>query len=222
MATNEPTRKAGGKQRLSKPLDRPYIPLAKGVRAYSTYPQRGVSPLPDVFRGKVDIEGKPRDLRRAGYLRADQQIGSMTSPVRAGDFLRFGYLKNGDVRIRGMSYGEIAKRDVKFLVHMMSLRQGYGRFAAFEYPKAPAIEPQVSAPAKKPCTETIEVLENLLADARRGKLKGMAFIASFTDNHFIADAAGCNRAFPVRTRGMLKSLDDALSDLIRKNGEEEE
>ena len=61
------------------------------------------------------------------------------------------------------------------------------------------------------CRETFQVLEQLLVEALQGQIIGMAFVAQYKQRRFIADATGVCRTHPVFTRGMLKSLDDALA-----------
>lgn len=59
--------------------------------------------------------------------------------------------------------------------------------------------------------DTVEALEELLAHARAGQLKGFAFVASLRRNHYIRNVAGDLRGNPTLARGMLCTLDDFLS-----------
>lgn len=60
-------------------------------------------------------------------------------------------------------------------------------------------------------TETVKCLAILSAQARRGTVKGIAFIAYIEGYGFIANAAGEAMENPHLTRGMLKALDDKLA-----------
>ena len=58
--------------------------------------------------------------------------------------------------------------------------------------------------------DTIEALTELLEDARRGELIGIAFAAMYKQRKFIVDTAGEAHRNPIFTRGMLACLDDKL------------
>lgn len=60
-------------------------------------------------------------------------------------------------------------------------------------------------------TETVKCLSTLAAQARRGTVRGLAFIAYIEGYGFIANAAGEALDNPHLTRGMLKALDDKLA-----------
>jgi hypothetical protein len=55
-------------------------------------------------------------------------------------------------------------------------------------------------------TETVKCLAELLAQARRKRVKGIAFIAYVDDHGFIANSAGAAHDDPTNTIGMLFSL----------------
>lgn len=60
------------------------------------------------------------------------------------------------------------------------------------------------------CDDTIECLETLLDDAKRGRVVGIAFAAVLSVQTFIVDTSGeCTRN-PVFARGLVASLDDEL------------
>lgn len=63
--------------------------------------------------------------------------------------------------------------------------------------------------------DAIEALEDLLDAARAGKVIGVAYVALKPGgkDHYV-DAAGECRAHPTLTRGMLRTLDDALAKLL--------
>lgn len=58
--------------------------------------------------------------------------------------------------------------------------------------------------------DTVEALEQLLDEARRGRVIGIAFAAMMKRRTFIVNAAGEAKRNPVFTRGMLACLDDTL------------
>jgi hypothetical protein len=62
--------------------------------------------------------------------------------------------------------------------------------------------------------ETVAALEDLLAQARRGEVVGVAFVARMPGRNFLVDMAGRAYSDPVCTRGALCSLDDQLARLI--------
>lgn len=59
--------------------------------------------------------------------------------------------------------------------------------------------------------DTVEALQHLLAEARKGKVIGVAFVAMYKERQFIANAAGEAKRSPVFTRGMVACLDDVLA-----------
>lgn len=61
--------------------------------------------------------------------------------------------------------------------------------------------------------DTIDVLEQLLADAQAGRLIGLAYIATYCAREYTADVTGEARRNPVTTRGMLQELDDKLAEI---------
>lgn len=60
-------------------------------------------------------------------------------------------------------------------------------------------------------TETVKCTAQLAAFSRRGRVKGIAFIAYVEDYGFIANATGEAIENPTLTRGMLRALDDKLA-----------
>lgn len=58
--------------------------------------------------------------------------------------------------------------------------------------------------------DTIEALTEMLEDAMRGELIGIAFAAMYKQRKFIVDTAGEAHRNPIFTRGMLDCLDDKL------------
>ena len=63
--------------------------------------------------------------------------------------------------------------------------------------------------------DTIERLEQLLEEAKSGKLQGMAFVAIYEHRNFKVKVCGEADRSPVFARGALASLDDELADRIR-------
>lgn len=59
--------------------------------------------------------------------------------------------------------------------------------------------------------DTVEALEQLLADARKGVVVGIAYAAMYRRKEFIVNAAGEAKKSPVFSRGMIACLDDALA-----------
>ena len=59
--------------------------------------------------------------------------------------------------------------------------------------------------------DTIEALQELLADAKAGKAIGIGFVVMYRGRQFIANAAGEAKRSPVFTRGMVAPLDDKLA-----------
>ena len=58
--------------------------------------------------------------------------------------------------------------------------------------------------------DSVEALEQLLADARAGRLFGVAFAAMYRDGRYCVDAVGGAKENVTFTRGMIASLDDVL------------
>lgn len=58
--------------------------------------------------------------------------------------------------------------------------------------------------------DTIECLEELLADARAGAVIGIAFVAVLKKRGYIVNSAGEAHRNPTFSRGMLRALDDRL------------
>lgn len=59
-------------------------------------------------------------------------------------------------------------------------------------------------------TDTIECLETLLDQARRGQIIGLAFAAMLKRRGYIVNTAGEAHRNPTFTRGMLAALNDRL------------
>lgn len=59
--------------------------------------------------------------------------------------------------------------------------------------------------------DVVKCLAEMHAQAKRGRLSGIAFIAYVEDYGFIANAAGKAFEDPTLTRGMLNALDDKLA-----------
>lgn len=59
--------------------------------------------------------------------------------------------------------------------------------------------------------ETIAALEQLLAQARTGRLIGIAFAGMYKERAYFTDAAGECRRNPTFARGMVQALDDRLA-----------
>jgi hypothetical protein len=66
-------------------------------------------------------------------------------------------------------------------------------------------------------TDVVRCTAQLAAHARRGRVKGIAFIAYVDGYGFIANAAGQALEDPTHTRGMLLALDDKLA--LRVSGQ---
>jgi hypothetical protein len=59
--------------------------------------------------------------------------------------------------------------------------------------------------------DTVKALTQLLADARKGEVIGVAYVAMYKQRQFIANAAGEAKRSPVFARGMVACLDDVLA-----------
>lgn len=62
--------------------------------------------------------------------------------------------------------------------------------------------------------DTVAALEQLLLQAKQGKLVGMAFVCMYRRRQYIANTTGECRRNPTFCRGMLKVLDDKVSKAI--------
>lgn len=62
--------------------------------------------------------------------------------------------------------------------------------------------------------ETIEALEQLLAQAHAGEVIGFGFVAILKRRRYIVNTAGECRGDPTLTRGMALALDDELRDMV--------
>jgi hypothetical protein len=58
--------------------------------------------------------------------------------------------------------------------------------------------------------DTVEALQTLLEDARKGDVIGVAFCAMYKQRNFIVNTAGEAHRNPVFTRGMIACLNDTL------------
>lgn len=59
--------------------------------------------------------------------------------------------------------------------------------------------------------DTIECLERLLAEAKAGKIIGIAVAGILRRQHYVAHICGSAGQYRVFTRGVLRELDDKLS-----------
>lgn len=62
---------------------------------------------------------------------------------------------------------------------------------------------------------TVEALEQLLAQARKGEVIGIAFAAMLRRRSFIVNTAGEAHRNPTFSRGMLRALDDCLGEHVK-------
>ena len=62
--------------------------------------------------------------------------------------------------------------------------------------------------------ETIKELEELLAEAKRGNLSGLAYIALRPGTHFTINATGSASAVPAYSLGALHALEAMLFSLM--------
>jgi glycerol uptake facilitator-like aquaporin len=60
-------------------------------------------------------------------------------------------------------------------------------------------------------TDTVECLELLLSEAKRGEVIGLAFGAMLRRRAYVVNTAGEAHRNPTFTRGMVAALDDQLS-----------
>jgi len=63
--------------------------------------------------------------------------------------------------------------------------------------------------------DTITALQQLLEGAQGADVTGFAFVATIKGRKFLAEAVGSCRRDPHLTRGLLRSLDDELGNLVR-------
>lgn len=63
--------------------------------------------------------------------------------------------------------------------------------------------------------DTVQALETLLSNARRGEIIGIAFVAMLKGRTYIVNTAGEAHRNPTFSRGMVAALDDRLSLRIR-------
>lgn len=65
-------------------------------------------------------------------------------------------------------------------------------------------------------TDTVKCLEQLLAEARRGEVVGLAFAAMLRRRAYIVNTAGEAHRNPSFARGMVAALDDQLSHRVHR------
>ena len=87
-----------------------------------------------------------------------------------------------------------------------------GLVLAFTRPQREPMQPAKQARAVA-CKETIAELEQLLLEARAGKLVGLAFVAHYRDEYTV-DAIGRAMTHPTLTRGAIAALDDLVRDRL--------
>lgn len=63
--------------------------------------------------------------------------------------------------------------------------------------------------------DTVDCLKQLLAQAKRGELIGMAYAAMLKRRAYIVNTAGEAHRSPTFARGMVAALDDQLAGRIR-------
>lgn len=63
--------------------------------------------------------------------------------------------------------------------------------------------------------ETVRILEQMLQEARDGRLIGLAYVAMYHHNDYGLGIKGETRRAPIITRGMLPELDHLLAQIIR-------
>ena len=63
--------------------------------------------------------------------------------------------------------------------------------------------------------DTVEALEQMLEQARRGEIIGIAFAAMLRRRQFFVNSAGEAYRNPTWSRGMIATLDDELRELQR-------
>ena len=62
--------------------------------------------------------------------------------------------------------------------------------------------------------DSVRALDTLLSLAKRGQIVGLAYVVMYKGREYTAGAAGECRRNPTFTRGMIRSLDDALGELV--------
>jgi hypothetical protein len=77
------------------------------------------------------------------------------------------------------------------------------------------VTPSVQSEPDESCQDVVSLLEGLLADARAGKLTGIAGVRIYRDRHYTYGVTGETVSNPTFTRGMLKVLDDHIASLIQ-------
>ena len=70
-------------------------------------------------------------------------------------------------------------------------------------------------PHRRSRSDAIAALEQLLAEAKAGRVIGLAYVVMRQGYDYDVGAAGETRRSPTFTRGMLCLLDDELAKLIR-------
>lgn len=65
-------------------------------------------------------------------------------------------------------------------------------------------------------SDTAKTLQNLLDEAQRGELIGMAFVAMYRRREYAANATGEARRNPTFARGMVQALNDFLGDMVSR------
>ena len=73
----------------------------------------------------------------------------------------------------------------------------------------------VSFPTNQVESDTVRALEDLLVEARAGKVVGISYVALRQRSEFSVGVAGEARRRPTLTRGMLLVLDGELSALMK-------
>ena len=63
--------------------------------------------------------------------------------------------------------------------------------------------------------DTVECLEQLLFEARRGRVIGLAYVAMMKRREYIVNTAGEAHRNPTFARGMVSALDDQLGDKVK-------
>lgn len=64
--------------------------------------------------------------------------------------------------------------------------------------------------------DTIEALNVMLEQAKRGELIGVAFAAMYNEGGYFVDAAGEAYRSPTFARGMIRALDDKLILVLKE------
>jgi len=77
------------------------------------------------------------------------------------------------------------------------------------------MKPPYSLVADTISKDTVECLEQLLDEARRGRIIGMAYVAMLKRREYIVNTAGEAHRNPTFARGMLAALDDQLGEKVK-------